>query len=137
LIYNSLAVGRPVSHASDFPVVDLAEALHAIETWKSVELGWHALRRFDCPRIEPAPDWQHRLHEIARPLRRGYDPARRHHYWEAVPEFDELLVEAVWASRIPMSLDHPVLPLLRPAFRCAWAALIDIIERRRAGDWRV
>ena len=112
-------------------------ALRAIETWKSAQLGWHALRQFDDPGIEPEPRWQRRLHLIGRPLRRGYDAGRNQHYWEAVPEFDELLGEALWASGIPISLDHPTLPSLRPAFRCAWVALIDIIERRRAGDWRI
>jgi hypothetical protein len=83
---------RPASRPDDFPVVDLTDALCAIERWKQNELGWHALRQFKDAGIEPAPDWQRRLHEIRRPLRRGYDPDRRQHYWETVPEFDERLM---------------------------------------------
>jgi hypothetical protein len=34
-----------------------------------------------------------------------------------------------------ISLDHPAVPILRPAFRYAWLSVIDIIEARRKGDW--
>jgi hypothetical protein len=68
-------------------------------------------------------------------LKRGFDPVRRQHYWEAIAEFDEWLVEAVWSSKIAISLDYPAVPVLRPAFRYAWLGLIDIIEQRRKGDW--
>jgi hypothetical protein len=115
----------------DVPVVDIADAIRAINTWKNAELGWDTLRRCNARRIEPAPEWQRRLHELRPILKRGFDPVRRQHYWEAIVEFDERLVEAVWSSSIVISLDHPAVPLLRPAFRFAWLALIEGIEGER------
>ena len=52
----------------------------------------------------------------------------------SIDEFDERLVEAVWSSGIVISLDHPAVPILRPAFRYAWLSLIDGIEERRKRD---
>jgi hypothetical protein len=119
----------------DVAVVDLANALRAIDTWKHNELAWDALRRFNSPRIEPPPEWQRKLHELRPILRRGFDPVHRQHYWEAVVDFDERLVEAVWSSGIVISLDHPAVPMLRPAFRYAWLAVIEGIEEERKRRW--
>jgi hypothetical protein len=124
-----------VSNDPDVPVVDLADALRAIQTWKRAELGWDALRQCNSPTIEPAPEWQRKLRQLRPILKRGFDPIHRQHYWQAIYEFDERLVEAVWSSGIVISLDHPVVPMLRPAFRCAWLTLITAIEERRKRDW--
>jgi hypothetical protein len=118
----------------DVPVVDVADALSAIDTWKRNKLAWNALRRFKSPRIEPAPEWQRRLHELRPVLKRGFDPVRRQHYWQSIVDFDERLIEAVWSGGVVISLDHPAVPTLRPAFRFAWLALIEGIEQRRKGD---
>lgn len=89
-------------------------------------------------RCGPSPLWW-QLCERSRQLRhclrkkRDFDLVRRQRYWEVIAEFDERLIEAVWSSRIAISLDHPDVPMLRPAFRYAWLGLIDIIEQRRKG----
>ena len=115
----------------DLPVVDLADAVSGIDIWKNAELGWDVLRRCNARGIEPAPVWQRRLHELQPILKRGFDPARRQHYWEAIGDFDERLVEAVWSGGVVISLDHPAVPILRPAFRYAWLALVEGIEEGR------
>jgi hypothetical protein len=65
---------------------------------KLAELAWDALRRFNRLRIEPVPEWQRKLDQLRPILKRGFDPARQQHYLEAIAEFDERLVEAVWSS---------------------------------------
>ena len=80
-----------MSAGPDVPFVDLADALRAIDAWKSTELGWDALRRCGSRRIEPPPEWQRKLHELRPILKRGFDPIHRHHYWEAIGDFDEPL----------------------------------------------
>lgn len=118
----------------DVPIVDLADAIHAIDTWKRNELAWDTLRRFKSPRIEPAPEWQRKLHELRPILRRSFDHIHRLHYWQAIADFDERLVEAVWSGGVVISLDHPAVPVPHSAFRFAWLAAIDGIGERRKGD---
>jgi hypothetical protein len=112
------------------------DALTAIERWRSVAIADAEQRIFNgdeslCPweAAIPNPDTEYRLQQLALGGRELADG------WRAIPNFDEVLVEALRSVKVTIPIGHPALNWLRRSFAREWYDVLRAIQKMRQGLW--
>jgi integrase len=116
-------------------MIDPGEAIEAVEGWCEAEIVKVALETANGVHSADESSRVQRSNLIV--ALRGSDRFRG---YSAVPNFDARLIQVLASRGGSVSLDHPILKILRPAFRDAWLQVEEAIDKMQRGggvdyDW--
>ena len=121
------------STARQRQVIKPADLFAASDRWKVAEIERLEVATLNGESTDIAGDEAlgvHGRYEVQQAAANPRDEA-----WKKVPRFDELLVRALSAVAVELSIEHPALPRVRADFARAWSEILDARDKMRLGLW--